>query len=468
MNNTSTRTEILEALENINSVTMESSLDVMFKIGESYDKAAVILENYNGSDLSSFAIFQEADGEEGSAVQSGKPEGENTAEAKKKDKDNKDQSVFMKILLFIPNVFKKLWQFIKDAWNGVIVPKAGEITGDVADKLSEISEKMSKTEEEENEGTIKKILIGLGITGAAAAAIAAVIMGVIVVLRSSIKKKLEAFNASLKVLGFGKEVVFIIKNGGFYTNLKEDGLKGLFQAIGDCKYRISKAYEKYVQKKKDNPQGDGASNIPPEVNNVVNEGQMISPEVVSNAVSDEPTLTTWDKVASFVTTAKVGFDVVFNQNKGDIDDLFNAVKSIATNKDTTISDADKGIIGKLNTKATQVSTCIAKASDLFKNICSGGTKVVNSLRSKLSIIKNDGDNLDENEVFNKHDNEEDSGDVTNDTNAAAEKKAEEDNELSVDEEENIINSIGVNESAKEEVPEDGSVVSEAATWYNRF
>ena len=59
MNNTSTRTEILEALENIDSVTMESSLDVMFTMADSYDKAAVILENYNGSDLSAFAIFQE-------------------------------------------------------------------------------------------------------------------------------------------------------------------------------------------------------------------------------------------------------------------------------------------------------------------------------------------------------------------------------------------------------------------------
>ena len=63
MNNTSTRTEILEALDNVENVTMESSFDVMFTMADSYDKAAVILENYNGSVLSAFSIFQE-DGED--------------------------------------------------------------------------------------------------------------------------------------------------------------------------------------------------------------------------------------------------------------------------------------------------------------------------------------------------------------------------------------------------------------------
>jgi glycerol-3-phosphate cytidylyltransferase-like family protein len=81
MNNTSTRTEILEALDNVENVTMESSFDVMFTMADSYDKAAVILENYNGSDINSFAIFQE-DGENNTAVQQGNASGNTNAEAK--------------------------------------------------------------------------------------------------------------------------------------------------------------------------------------------------------------------------------------------------------------------------------------------------------------------------------------------------------------------------------------------------
>ena len=53
--------EILSSIDNIDECVMEAELNVLNAMINEYDKAIMIMENYNGNDYSSFDIFMEAD-----------------------------------------------------------------------------------------------------------------------------------------------------------------------------------------------------------------------------------------------------------------------------------------------------------------------------------------------------------------------------------------------------------------------
>ena len=55
--------EILSSIDNIDDCVMEAEMNVLTAMCNEYDKAIMIMENYNGNDYSSFDIFME-DGEE--------------------------------------------------------------------------------------------------------------------------------------------------------------------------------------------------------------------------------------------------------------------------------------------------------------------------------------------------------------------------------------------------------------------
>ena len=161
--NTTTRNEVLASIDAMNEVVQESELSVLCSLVDQMDKASVILENYNGADIEAFAIYQEAD-EASSSVQQGDPSGNANAEAKKKS-----DSVLMKILMFVPNVLKKIWAFIKQAWNGEIVPtakKAAEVVQNMPEKTVSIIDKIIG----KDESWIKEHAPELGIAGGVLAA----------------------------------------------------------------------------------------------------------------------------------------------------------------------------------------------------------------------------------------------------------------------------------------------------------
>ena len=93
MNETNVRNEILDSIDQVNAVTMESTIDVFNSLAASYDKAGMILEYSTSDDLDMFAIFQEAEAKEGDVS--------TDANAKK---GGKQESLGMKILMFIPNI----------------------------------------------------------------------------------------------------------------------------------------------------------------------------------------------------------------------------------------------------------------------------------------------------------------------------------------------------------------------------
>ena len=97
MNNNTLTNEILESIENIETVTMEAEMNVLTSLCDVYSKASIILENYEGEDYSCFDIFQES-----VILESD----DNTAD---KGKDN----ILKKIWNGLKAILKKFFSFLK-------------------------------------------------------------------------------------------------------------------------------------------------------------------------------------------------------------------------------------------------------------------------------------------------------------------------------------------------------------------
>ena len=106
--------EILSSIDNIDDCVMEAELNVLNAMINEYDKAIMIMENYNGDDYSSFDIFMEAD--ESTA-------NNNSNESKKKSKldgpilGSKGENIIKRILLIIPRLIATLVRSIKKKWD---------------------------------------------------------------------------------------------------------------------------------------------------------------------------------------------------------------------------------------------------------------------------------------------------------------------------------------------------------------
>ena len=214
MNETNVRNEILDSIDQVNAVTMESTIDVFNSLAASYDKAGMILEYSTSDDLDMFAIFQEAEAKEGDVS--------TDANAKK---GGKQESLGMKILMFIPNILKKIWQFLKDAWNGIITPKAP------AEKDSKsLFEKILGKDAE----WINNHKVELGLSGAA---LASVIAFVTFMKKDAIANALSRWFGNIRKFFLAVKVAPKLAWNGrsFVTNIKLEGfvstLKKLLEAV---------------------------------------------------------------------------------------------------------------------------------------------------------------------------------------------------------------------------------------------
>ena len=182
MNETNVRNEILTAIDSVGSVTMESSLEVLFSLADAYEKSVMITEHCTSDDLDAFSIFQEADQaptaeaskpaenaqaaaqpqqSQGTTVKTGEVPKEATRPEVKKTENAPQQGEKERkgFLWFIPNLLRKIWQFLKDTWNGVIVPKAQDVAATVSEKTKDIFEQV----EDKDESWIKEHAKELGI-----------------------------------------------------------------------------------------------------------------------------------------------------------------------------------------------------------------------------------------------------------------------------------------------------------------
>lgn len=145
--------EILNSIDLIDDITTEYTVNTMNSMIDSYEKSAIILENYEGDDLSSFSIFQE---------------GEIMDDVKKQ---GKGQSTLMKILSFIPRLIKAIFHKIKKAIGKGETPAA--VNKELQKAPKEVKKALpilfdNKKDKKSKVSMIKKILIGAGAVGAAA------------------------------------------------------------------------------------------------------------------------------------------------------------------------------------------------------------------------------------------------------------------------------------------------------------
>ena len=97
--------EILSSIDNIDDCVMEAEMNVINAMINEYDKAIMIMENYNGNDYSSFDIFMEAD---------------ESTEGEKKPQSifgSKGENIIKRILLIIPRLIATLVRSIKKKWD---------------------------------------------------------------------------------------------------------------------------------------------------------------------------------------------------------------------------------------------------------------------------------------------------------------------------------------------------------------
>ena len=449
MNNTSTRTEILAALDNVENVTMESSFDVMFTMADSYDKAAVILENYNGSDINSFAIFQE-DGENNTAVQQGNASGNTNAEAKK-------ESVFYKILMFIPRLLQQLGRFIAKTWNGVTTDvKEVSSNGGLSEKVSSIFDKILG----KDENWVKEHAVELGLSGAALTA-AIALVGFFT--RNKIGELFTAFVNSAKALSisFSTAPIFAWENGSFKTNLKFDGLK---KTITDYIASVKKINElaKTLVTTENMSVADAKTKIKEAKSSLNLDNSPICGDeyYYYNVTNSEDGNKLISEVAGVVDALKA-IDVEGS-------DKFD--KPVKPNPELEKDSEIDRDVKELNQKNSLISKFLASTNKLFHgvwdwvtNVFKKGKEIEGGLGEASSADNGQSPETPETpetETTEKQNETSDAAEAKPDT----EKKAEDaDNQTDWDD-----GADGFNESAKTEVAEDDTTVSEAATWYNRF
>ena len=95
--------EILSSIDNIDECVMEAEMNVLTAMCNEYDKAIMIMENYNGDDYSSFDIFQEGFKDEVNKPISG----------------TKDEKIIKRILMAIPRLIATLVRKLINAFSSI-------------------------------------------------------------------------------------------------------------------------------------------------------------------------------------------------------------------------------------------------------------------------------------------------------------------------------------------------------------
>ena len=93
--------EILSSIDNIDDCVMEAEMNVISAMINEYDKAIMIMENYNGNDYSSFDIFQEGFKDE----------------VNKPVRGVKGENIIKRILMAIPRLIALLVKKVKKFFN---------------------------------------------------------------------------------------------------------------------------------------------------------------------------------------------------------------------------------------------------------------------------------------------------------------------------------------------------------------
>ena len=142
------KNQILDAIDDINLITSECEYNTICEMYNSYDKASMILEYYEGEDVSSFGVFQES------------------SVSDKMKKSGAKYNTLMKILTFIPRLIKALFQTISEKLKKTKPSKElQKAPKEVKEKLTAVFDK--KKDKKKRIATVASLILGTGVVGVA-------------------------------------------------------------------------------------------------------------------------------------------------------------------------------------------------------------------------------------------------------------------------------------------------------------
>ena len=149
------KNQILDAIDDINLITSECEYNTICEMYNSYDKASMILEYYEGEDVSSFGVFDDTH----SFYQE-------SSVSDKMKKSGAKYNTFMKIITFIPRLVKALLQTIKEKFKKIKPSKElQKAPKEVKEKLTTVFDK--KKDKKKRIATIASLILGTGVVGVA-------------------------------------------------------------------------------------------------------------------------------------------------------------------------------------------------------------------------------------------------------------------------------------------------------------
>ena len=205
-NNVNLVNEILSSIDEVETLTMESSVDVIGSMIDSYDKMFTIQENYTGDNLDDVltSFYQE-----GQIMDEVKAKGANDGTIKK-------------ILMFIPRLLAAIVHAIKKAWNG---GKSAKGASNALDKIKDAGSDVksfiaSVLSADSPEKIIGLVVGGVTITAATAGIIFSIKKGIFDKLGNAIKAvvaKIKYFTHSKMVTGAGDVPTTVNESSIRYT-----------------------------------------------------------------------------------------------------------------------------------------------------------------------------------------------------------------------------------------------------------
>lgn len=198
-NNVNLVDEILSSIDEVESLTMESSVDVIGSMIDSYDKMFTIQENYTGDDIDGVltSFYQE-----GQIMDEVKAKGANDGTIKK-------------ILMFLPRLLQAIWNVIKKAWNG---GKSADKATTVVDKVKKAGPDLKAFIEKVFSADSPEKLVGLVVGGITiTAATAGIIFGIKKGLIDKVRNAINALRTKMSKIKY-----FITSRKSTADKLNED------------------------------------------------------------------------------------------------------------------------------------------------------------------------------------------------------------------------------------------------------
>ena len=369
------------------------------------------------------------------AVQQGDASGNVNAEAKKK------QNIFVKIWNFIKSIFKSIGDWIKKCWNGFSFP---EITkgSDKANKL------LDAADGKDEAGWVTFVKQHLGVDVAEGATMTGLITLLAGILTGVVfKKPAAAVVTSLAGIGLtvgGGALWIKIRSNSVKTNLKVLAVHHLIKLIVDILLLPATA--------------------------------AASTAILSKVLTKGTELLNDPEIKDLFTDNPEGNEVTFEQIQEETEKIIEEVKRVPSDinideiikKGENISEEELKKEEADDMKAAKKLSLFAKALVAIQNLFK---KIVDGLKSIFDFKKAVGeDESTETPETPAPENPDNKDAEPAAANAAAVDKNAEDVDLGspdVVPEANDEQKVDT-ESAKTEVDEDDTTVSEAATWYNRF